>query len=517
MKWALFPPRMDPKQLAEKLSPGETALLQALGGRAPATPEELVEAGAFREHVEVMNAASWLRSKGLVKIKERLVRLYSLRDPAWAEKELPERRALHVLLEREALDVDDLRKEVSLGKRELPVVLGWLKKKSWADISREDDKTKVTLKEEGRLAADVPGPDELLIERLAEREVQEGEVDPQVLSMVLQRQEIVRERRRVERSIELTDKGRRVLEAGRVVAEAAAQLTPEMLQTGRWRDVQFRQYDVTAYAPSAYGGKSHPLTAYVEKIRRIFLEMGFTEIEGDYVGPAFWSFDALFQPQDHPARDMLDTFYVKGDLKYKLPRKKVVDRVAAMHEHGEEVGSTGWGYHWDIKEAKRPLLRPHTTAQTISYLAEHPDPPQKAFIVGKVFRTDAPDSTHLPGEFHQVEGVVMEKGATLSMLMGTLAEFYRKMGLEKIRFRPGYFPYTEPSVEPEAFLKDRWIELGGSGIFRPEVTAPFGITTPVLAWGLGLERLVMVLEELSDIRTLVWNDLEWLRDSSPIL
>ncbi len=508
---------MDPRELAGKLSPGEKALLQALGGRAPVTPEELLEAGAFREHVEVMNAASWLRSKGLVKIKERLVRLYSLRDPSWADKELPERKALQVLLEREVLEIDDLRKEASLGKKELPVVLGWLKKKSWADISREDGGTKVSLRDEGRLAADVDGPDELLIRRLAEREVHEKDVDPQVLSMILQRQEIVRERRRVERSIELTDRGRKVLEAVQEVPDAFAQLTPEMLQTGGWRNVQFRQYDVTAYAPLSYGGKRHPLTAYIEKIRRIFLEMGFTEIEGDYVGPAFWSFDALFQPQDHPARDMLDTFYVKGDLSYRLPGKKVVDRVAAMHERGGDVGSTGWGYRWDVREAKRPLLRPHTTAQTINYLAEHPDPPQKAFIVGKVFRTDAPDSLHLPGEFHQVEGVVVEEGATLSMLMGTLAEFYRKMGLERLRFRPGYFPYTEPSVEPEVFLKDRWIELGGSGIFRPEVTAPFGITTPVLAWGLGLERLVMVLEGLSDIRTLVWNDLEWLRGSSPIL
>ncbi len=290
-----------------------------------------------------------------------------------------------------------------------------------------------------------------------------------------------------------------------------------MLQTGRWRDVRFRKYDVTAYAPSSHGGKRHPLTRYIEKIRRIFLEMGFTEIEGDFLGPAFWSFDALFQPQDHPARDMLDTFYVKGDLKSELPERRVVKRVAAMHEEGGGIGSTGWGYKWDLAEAKRPMLRPHTTAQTIEYLAEHPNPPQKAFIVGKVFRTDAPDSTHLPGEFHQMEGVIMEEGATLSMLMGTLEEFYRKMGLEEVRFRPGYFPYTEPSMEPEAYLKGQWIELGGSGIFRPEVTAPFGITTPVLAWGLGLERLVMVLEGLADIRALVWNDLEWLRGSGPVL
>ncbi len=241
--------------------------------------------------------------------------------------------------------------------------------------------------------------------------------------------------------------------------------------------------------------------------------MGFTEIPGNYVGSAFWSFDALFQPQDHPARDMLDTFYVRGAPRYPLPADAVVQRVSAVHEHGGETGSTGWSYTWQRAEAERAVLRPHTTCETIRYLADHPDPPQRAFIVGKVFRTDSPDATHLPGEFHQIEGVVMEEGANLAMLIGTIQEFYRRMGFERIRFRPGYFPYTEPSMEPEGYLKGQWIELGGSGLFRPEVTAPFGITAPVLAWGLGLERLVMVLEELTDIRTLVENDLAWLRGS----
>ncbi len=508
---------MDPQDLAAKLSPGERRLLLALGDRASATPEGLVDEGIFRQQVEVMNAASWLRSKGLVRIKERLIRLYSLRDGSWAERELPERKALRVLLKEGELDVNDLRKKGSLTEEELPLVLGWLKKKSWADIRQVDGGSRVSLREEGRLAADIPGPDETLIGQLAGGEVREEEVDPRVLSMLRQRQEIVKERRRVERTIELTAKGKKVIRAGVEATGEAAQLTPEMLQTGEWRGLGFRKYDVTAYAPSSHGGKRHPLTQYIEKIRRIFLEMGFTEIEGDYLGPAFWSFDALFQPQDHPARDMLDTFYVEEGISFDLPAKAVIQRVAAMHERGGDIGSTGWGYEWDLKEAKRPMLRPHTTAQTIHYLAEHPEPPQKAFIVGKVFRTDAPDATHLPGEFHQIEGVVMEEGASLSMLMGTLREFYRKMGFEEVRFRPGYFPYTEPSVEPEALLKGQWIELGGSGIFRPEVTAPFGITAPVLAWGLGLERLVMVLEGLSDIRTLVWNDLEWLRDSGPVL
>ncbi len=506
---------MDPRKLAEKLSPTERDLLLTLRERDGVEPQHVLGSGDFREEVQVMNAASWLRSKGLVRIRERLVRSYSLRDPAWAEKDLPERKALNVLQGEPKIDVEELRNRCALEKEELPIVLGWLKKKGWAEIQKRKGRTLVSLTQAGKVASELPGPDEMLIRRLAQGELSEDEADPRVLSMLKQRKEIVRERRRVRRTIHLTEEGRRVLEAGLEPTEEVAQLTPEIFQKDGWRGRRFRKYDVRAYAPASYAGKKHPVTWYIEKIRRIFLEMGFAEIEGNYVGPAFWSFDALFQPQDHPARDMLDTFYLKRSLRYELPGKEVLKRVAEMHEHGGDVGSTGWGYKWDLKEARRAVVRPHTTANTIQYLAEHPDPPQKAFIVGKTFRRDAPDATHLP-EFHQIEGVVMEEGANLAMLIGTIKEFYRKMGFETVRFRPAYFPYTEPSMEPEALLEGRWIELGGSGIFRPEVTAPFGITTPVLAWGLGLERLVMVLEGITDMRTLIWNDLEWLKASRAV-
>ncbi|MFQ5918911.1 MAG: phenylalanine--tRNA ligase subunit alpha [Thermoplasmata archaeon] len=503
------------KDLAEKLSPGERALLLALEDQEGATPGALVEAGVFQEEVQVMNAASWLRSKRLLKIRERLVRVYTLMDPAWAERELPERRALTVLLDAEELPLPELAVRAGFSDEEMPVVLGWLKRKGWADIEAGGDSPIVRLREEGRLAANMRGPDELLLSRLGEGELQEGDADPRLLSQLRQRQEILKERRQVLRTLHLTKDGARLVTRGLEPAEDVAQLTPDLLQTEAWRKKRFRKYDVKAYAPAAYAGKKHPLSAYTQKIRRIFLEMGFTEIDGDYVGPAFWSFDALFQPQDHPARDMLDTFYLKEKLKFDLPTKAVLRRVGETHERGGTTGSTGWGYRWSEKEARRPVMRPHTTANTIRYLAEHPDPPQKAFIIGKNFRREATDATHL-SEFHQVEGVVMEEGANLAMLMGTIGEFYRKMGLS-VRFRPGYFPYTEPSLEPEVRLPDQWLELGGSGIFRPEVTSPLGITTPVLAWGLGLERLVMALEGLEDMRTLIWNDMDWLRASRSVI
>jgi phenylalanyl-tRNA synthetase alpha chain len=129
--------------------------------------------------------------------------------------------------------------------------------------------------------------------------------------------------------------------------------------------------------------------------------------------------------------------------------------------------------------------------------------------VEKAFRREAIDSTHLP-EFYQIEGVICEEGANLRKLMGILKECYKRLGFEKIRFKPTYFPYTEPSVEIEIYWNGKWLELGGSGIFRPEVMKPTGIKVPALAWGLGLERLALLTYNGKDIRDFYFNDLEKL-------
>ena len=211
--------------------------------------------------------------------------------------------------------------------------------------------------------------------------------------------------------------------------------------------------------------------------------MGFARSKGQIIQSSFWNFDALFQPQDHPAREMQDTFYL--DTKAEIPD---YTKVKEMHECGGGVGSTGWGGRWSPEVARQEVLRTHTTGVTIKYLAEHPRPPIKAFGIDRVYRREAIDATHTP-EFEQLEGIVMDEGVTFCHLLGILKEFYAKMGFEEVRFRPGYFPYTEPSVEPEVFIDGLgWVELGGAGVFRKEVTAPFGIEHPVLAWGLGVSQ-----------------------------
>jgi len=303
---------------------------------------------------------------------------------------------------------------------------------------------------------------------------------------------------------------RDVYNKGITIEEEISQLTPEMIKSGEWKNKKFRKYDVRAFAPSVYPGKLHPLNQLIEKIRRIFAEMGFTEIKGSYVESCFWNMDALFIPQDHPARDMQDTFYCRRPSTIDV-EDSLIEKIARVHEDGGETGSKGWGDKFNREESRRALLRTHSTVNTIRYLAMHPEPPAKVFSVERVFRRESIDSTHLP-EFHQVEGIVYERDANFPMLKGILREFYTKMGFENIRFRPSYFPYTEPSLEIEVEWQGKWIELGGAGIFRPEVTLPFGVKEPVLAWGLGLERMAMIILGLKDIRMLYFSDISWLRE-----
>ncbi len=497
----------------QALSYLEKKVLLALKEHDASTPEELVKAGGFKELVEVMNAASWLVSKGLVTMKERVAKHYALAKRQWATKALPERRLVRDLRKAHGkAGLEDLKKRSRMEDEEFSIALGWARRKGWLEVEKTPEGSVASVTEKGDAAlSGEKGRDEEAISRMAKGELTEEEVDPAVLKDLRSRHEVVKERESVRREISLTDAGRAVAAAGLELKEEVAQLTPELIRSGKWREVEIRPYDVRSFAPTVAPGKRHILSEYVARIREVFLGMGFTEIHGDWVQPAFWVFDALFQPQDHPARDQLDTLYAQGAPPQALPSDDLVRRVAEVHETGGRTGSTGWGYAWSRQEAERAVLRPHTTPITLKYLADHPKPPQKAFIIGRNFRRDALDWKHLP-EFHQIEGVVMEEGASLAMLLGTISEFYRRMGLEKVKFRPGYFPYTEPSMEPEGLLADgRWVELGGSGVFRQEVAEPLGLGAPVIAWGLGLERFVMAMEGITDIRQLYLSDIDWLR------
>ena len=482
--------------------------LERLRGRGPV--DQLVKVSGLA-HAAVMRAALSLTTKKLVRTHERKQTAIALtkEGSCHAKKGLPERRLINSLIKLGGeASVDDVADAAGLEKKFLTIALGWLSRKDWATIKKKERVLK-------SLREPLTGNDEKLLSLLAEKEpliVEDLSQELQKAVSLLKKRRLVKVSKKTLRELELTDAGWDLAEKGIEIVEEVSQLTPELIRTGRWRKAKLRRFDVTAPGPIIHPGKIHPAQQIIQRVREIFLEMGFTEIRGSIVETAFWNFDALFQPQDHPAREMMDTFYLAQPRKGKLPKKDVVDAVAKTHEDGWITGSRGWEYTWSADEAKRLILRTHTTAVTIRYLAEHKEPPVKVFSVDRVYRNEKVDYKHL-AEFHQIEGIVMDKKVTLRDLMGTLKEFYLKLGLKKVQFWPSYFPYTEPSMQSTVYVPElkTWVELCGMGIFRPEVLAPLGIKYPVLAWGGGLERLIILKLGIEDIRLLYKNDLGWMR------
>ncbi len=410
------------------------------------------------------------------------------------------------------------------GAMEMPQVAAWARDQgtSMGDIVKwgarrgwtEKAGKQLTLTDAGRSAIDHPAADELAIHLLG----QEGRtfIEDTDLAEMLKGRELgghkIKIKQRRIRWASLTDAGRAMLETDVKIQEDRSQLAAEDLASGAWRDIALRPYDVTLAAETRHPCKAHPLVRILQETRQAFLRMGFSEIVSPHVESAFWNFDALFQPQDHPARDMQDTFYLSRPETTRLPDEALVARVRSTHQDGGDTGSDGWGYRWNADEAARAVARTHTTANTVREVAKDPKPPRKVFCVGRVFRNETISYKHLP-EFTQVDGIIIDEKACFRYLLGTLAEFYRQMGFEKVKFKPAFFPYTEPSAEVFVWFepKQAWLELGGAGVFRPEVTQPLGCNVPVLAWGLGLERLAMLRFNLGDIRELYRSDLDWLR------
>ncbi|MDI3539989.1 MAG: phenylalanyl-tRNA synthetase alpha chain [Methanolobus sp.] len=487
---------MTPKH---NITSNEKNLLISLEKLGKASPGEL--AGKAGMKIETaMQAAFLLEEKGLAEVDETVIETYELTDEGrrYASEGLPERMVIEGI--SGPTPMQDLKQMFS--PEVAGIATGWLRRKGWANI--EDGVVVPTGKA-------VTGKDEQALAKFDDQAKTLGELeaDAGTIADLLKRKLVVRKEEK-RRSVSITAQGLELVASGIVIDEEVAQISSEMLKSGQWKDVKFRPYNIQTKPKAIYGAKSHPYQRLIDQMRRIFLDMGFTEIKGEVVQSSFWNFDSLFQPQDHPAREMQDTFHLSSTS--ELPGE-YKDNVCAMHEYGGDTDSTGWGGTWSEEIACRNVLRTHTTALTIKYLADNPEPPVKAFSIDRAYRRETIDPTHTP-EFEQLEGVVMDKDMSFANLLGCLKEFYHRMGFEDVRFRPGYFPYTEPSVEPEVYVEGLgWVELGGAGVFRKEVTHPLGIKYPVLAWGLGVSRLAMLKLGLKDLRLLYQSDIDWLRKS----
>jgi len=493
----------------------EYRILAALAaGEALAVADIVKQTGV--DQSLVMAGATLLAQRGLVTIAEDSQEEFTLTDDGKAAAGgFPERKALDALKTAGgAVNLSELPK--LLGKDDVRSEIKWLTRKGWCTR----DAGVLAVGPGGEAAVNTKGADESFVEKLAElgqateSELAAAGADVKAaLDLLKGRNELLKRKKRVSRKLSLTEAGAALKAGGIEPAIEVNQLTPEILASGKWRDVVFRKYDPGLAAAPVYPGKEHPLQRVIQEIRQAFFEMGFEEVASPTVDTAFWVFDALFQPQDHPAREMQDTFYVAEPKHGRLPDDKLVLAIARTHENGGDTGSTGWRYKWDIEKARQLVLRTHTTSASIRALAANPRPPRKVFCIGKTFRREATDQIHL-AEFMQIDGIIIDEQATLATLFGTLEAFYKKMGAEEVRFRPSFFPYTEPSAEVFAKMgKLGWIEMCGSGIFRPEVTQPLGCKVPVLAWGGGVERIAMLRFGLDDIRKLYMADIDWLRQA----
>ncbi len=312
-------------------------------------------------------------------------------------------------------------------------------------------------------------------------------------------------------TVSITDFGSKALSNIQII-ETVSRLTPDQIRSGDWRSLQLKSYNITS-RPKAYPtGRKHPYLMFLDEVKQKLVGLGFTEMRGPLVESEFWNFDALFQAQDHSAREWSDIYTIKHPTHGNLPKdQNLVKNVQKVHETGEPVGSRGWRYRWDPRKAAQLILRPQGTsvsARTLYNLKI----PSKYFCIARCYRPDSVDAVHL-SEFNQLEGISCDPSITFRTLLGLLKTFAIEIaGATKVRFKPDYYPFTSPSAELSAFHpKLGFIEFGGSGIFRPEVTAPFGISDPVIAWGLGVDRLYMVKRGINDIRELFTQDLNWLR------
>lgn len=488
-----------------------------LGEREVITMRDIV-ARLELDHSLVTASLNWGSEEGWLDLEERereeLVFAQDALDQV--DTGLPERQALALIAAQGCMKVRDVVGQLKEKGIKLNEVIKWGGVRGW--LAKEKDE--IAVLDAGKTALDTPAADEMAVRAVFKvnpenraifaDELGAHSIDGEAVKQLLKnRPGIAKIKPRKFRYAKVTDAGRKALEGDVKIIQEKNRLSGDDITSGNWENIRLRRYDVTLPAEKVYPAKVHPFQRVIQEARTAYLQMGFTEVVSPQVESAFWDFDALFQPQDHPARDMQDTFYLDRPNLAKLPKDQYVEQVKQTHEDGGDTGSKGWGYNWSSDRARQMVLRTHTTACTIRALAENPNPPSKVFCVGKVFRNEAISYKHLP-EFFQVDGIVIDEHASLATLLGTLKKFYNLMGFDKVKFKPDFFPYTEPSIEVSVFMEDKqqWLELGGSGIFRPEVTRPFGCKYPVLAWGLGLERLAMMRYGIKDIRELYWSDLD---------
>jgi phenylalanyl-tRNA synthetase alpha chain len=516
-----------------RLPESQVAVLEAASATEARTIEQLSEATG-RKPETVTGAAFELEDAGLVAVDAEPRARLELTDEGarYVEAGLPELRLFEA-----AIDLGADESPVQMGRvlgaadldgPEVDIALSNFARKGYGSIEDgalsasadgDADAEATTLEALAGLIGEADDASHVALSTLVDGVDDAVGADATAVIDRLERRNLVRRTERAVRSVTLTDAGVTALMEGVETAETVDRLTPELLASGEWRDVEFTPYNVEADAPERRGGKVHILRQTAERVKDALVGMGFREMDGPHADAEFWINDCLFMPQDHPARTHWDQFALDVPPMDDIPAD-LIERVRSAHLEG--VGDDGDGYHspWTEAVAREVDLRGHTTSLSMRYLSGNAigdlEPPQRFFSVEKVYRNDTLDPTHLL-EFFQIEGWVMAEDLSVRDLMGTFEEFYRQFGITDLEFKPHYNPYTEPSFElfgthPET---GELIEIGNSGMFREEVLRPLGVDCDVMAWGLALERLLMLMYGFDDIRDVHGTlcDLDLLRET----
>jgi len=491
-------------------------------------------------------ALSWLAGKGLInEIRRETAVFYEITGlgQEWKEKGSPEERIIELIRQRLNSDdrprLPDIARALNMENKDIGSAFGSLSKLGILSMDG-DKKVVITLPLEH---LDDPEKNPVfahfkLIRGLLKKVITEGgllaeaslnDVEKKFIAGISKKRGAADaafrqiDRETVVYSFTVADNGSvpaeevaAALKDAGLTGDETGVLTTGMLETGSWKGKTFRSYNVKTPPVRLTPGRSNPYAKFLENVKDKLVSLGFEEFDGPLVETEFWNSDALFMPQFHSARDIHDSYSIAGPGENTIACAKEIEEpwfsnVASAHENGGATGSRGWNYAFDRDFTRRLVLRSQGTA-----LSAHALPtakiPGKYFGIVRCFRYDRVDATHLP-DFYQTEGIVLGETVNLCTLLGMLEMFAREVaGAKDVKYVPGYFPFTEPSVEMH--IKHPvlgWFELGGSGIFRPEVTQSLGVNVPVAAWGIGIDRMALMALGLNDLRDLFSYDIEDVR------
>ncbi len=505
-------PKSNIQDIIEALHPLEVRVIPFL--KDGISFESLMDKTGMKD-VEVMRALQWLQNKEVIELKESVEELVSLDENGekYLKEGLPEKRLLNAI-ENSDLTLDEIKNKTDLSDEELSISLGALKSKAAIDVAKnKDQRTIVKITEQGKkLIEKTSFEEQFLQKRFPLKIASLRDEEKFALENLKKRKKIIKLYLEKTKTTELTELGKKLVKVNLDKIQVIDKLSSSVIKSGEWKHKNFRRYDIKTKVPSIFAGKKQHYRAYLDEIRKKLMAMGFTEMTGPIIETDFWNMDALFMPQFHSARDIHDAYYIK-EPKYGKVDELVLEKVKAAHEHGYKTGSKGWQYAFDVNKTKRHLLRTQGTALSARTLASKElKVPGRYFAIARCFRYDVVDATHNV-DFFQTEGIVVEDGLNFRHLRGLLKMFAEEFAqTDQIKITPAYFPFTEPSASLYAKHPEMgWIELAGSGIFRKEVTAPLGVDVPVLAWGIGIDRMAMFHLGIKDIRKLFSNDLEFLR------